>query len=99
MAHILALKKLLEEEKSDIYNLGNGQGFTVLEVINAAEKVTGKKIEAIVTDRRKGDPAILIADSEKIKKELGWKPEYTEIKSILETAWKWHSQNPQGYSN
>jgi UDP-glucose 4-epimerase len=96
-AHVLALKKLLEEERSDVFNLGNGKGFSVREVIDAAREVTGKEISVREEGRREGDPAILIADSEKAKSVLGWKPQYTDIRTIIETAWKWHLNKPQGY--
>lgn len=98
-AHILTLKKLLKEGKSDIYNLGNGKGFSVKEVIQSAEKVVGKDIPQKVCDRREGDPPVLVADSEKIKKDLGWNPKYTSIEKIIETAWKWHSSNPDGFND
>jgi len=96
-AHILALKKLFETGESDVFNLGNGQGFTVKEVIEAAEKVCGHPIPKEETQRREGDPAILIADSEKIKSQLNWEPKFTSIEQIIETAWKWHKDNPNGY--
>lgn len=86
-AHILGLDKLFRNE-SAIYNLGNGQGFTVMEMIEAARKVTGHPVSAIITDRRPGDIAISIASSEKAKQELGWEPKYQEVEKIIETAWK-----------
>lgn len=97
-AHVLALKKLFETGESNIFNLGNGQGFTVKEVIKAAEKVCGYPIPKEEVPRRKGDPAILIADSEKIKSELNWNPQFISIEQIIETAWKWHKDNPDGYN-
>ncbi|QIB27574.1 UDP-glucose 4-epimerase GalE [Caloranaerobacter azorensis] len=96
-AHILALEALESENKSNIYNLGNGEGFSVREVIDMVEKVTGKSINREVSGRRPGDPAVLIASSEKIIKELGWKPRFDSLEKIIETAWKWHSNNPKGY--
>ncbi|SKA93175.1 UDP-glucose 4-epimerase [Caloramator quimbayensis] len=96
-AHYLALKALYEGKDSNVYNLGNGNGFSVKEIINSAEKVTGITIKKEVTGRRAGDPAVLIASSEKIAKELGWKPEYTNIEDIIATAWKWHKNHPEGY--
>lgn len=87
-AHILALESL-KEGRSDIYNLGNGNGFSVKEVIEMAEKVTGKSIKKTEDDRRAGDPAVLIASSEKIKRELGWRPVYTDLEAIIQTAWNW----------
>ncbi len=97
-AHILAVKYLLDGGNSDIFNLGNGVGFSVKEVIETARKVTGKEIKAIEEARRAGDPAVLIASSDKAKKILGWKPEYDDLSTIIETAWKWHSTHPNGYA-
>lgn len=96
-AHMLAMKYLVDGGESDIFNLGNGKGFSVLEVVRAAEKVTGKSVPFINDKRRPGDPSILIAGSEKISKKLGWKPGYIELETIIETAWKWHSNHPRGY--
>ncbi len=96
-AHILAMKYLAEGGESDIFNLGNGKGFSVLEVIKAAEKITGMSASVVKEQRRPGDPAVLIASSDKIIKKLGWKACYTELESIIETAWKWHSSHPGGY--
>lgn len=95
-AHILALKDLEKGGGSDVYNLGSQQGFSVLEIIRAAEKATGRKIAYEVAPRRAGDPARLVASSEKIKKALGWKPKFG-IDGIMESAWKFHSQHPEGY--
>jgi UDP-glucose 4-epimerase len=75
---------------SSAYNLGNGQGFSVLEVIERARKITAKDIAVENSDRRPGDPAVLIASNEKAVKELGWKPEYAELDDIIGTAWRWH---------
>lgn len=86
-AHLLALKKLLSSKASLCYNLGNRQGFSILEVIKAAEEVTGRKLQVTVGPRRPGDPAVLIADAKKAETELGWKPEYPEIKKMIEHAW------------
>ena len=82
---------------SNIFNLGNGVGFTVKEVIETARKVTGKPIKAVEEGRRAGDPAVLIASSEKAKNILGWKPEHADLEEIIASAWKWHSSHPQGY--
>ncbi len=89
-AHILALEYLLAGGKSKVFNLGNSKGYTVREVIETVSDVTGKDICVEVGPRRLGDPAILVASSEKIKKELGWMPKWTSLKDIVETAWKWH---------
>ncbi len=96
-AHILALKHLLKGGESKIFNLGSEKGYSVKEIIDAASKVTGYNIKAIVADRRAGDPAKLIASSEKIKKEWGWKPKYNTIESIIESAWNFHKNHPKGY--
>lgn len=96
-AHILALKAL--DRGSRTYNLGNGQGFTVKEVIETARKVAGHPIPAVAGPRRRGDPAVLIASSEKIKRELGWQPQFPDLRTIIETAWKWHSTHPNGYES
>ena len=96
-AHILAVKYLMEGNESNIFNLGNGVGFTVKEVIETARKVTGKPIKAVEEGRRAGDPAVLIASSEKAKNILGWKPEHANLEEIIASAWKWHSSHPQGY--
>ena len=94
-AHILALRAL--DEGSRTYNLGNGQGFTVQEVIDTARAVTGHPIPAQVVARRPGDPAILIAGSEKIRAELGWEPKYPDLRSVVQSAWDWHVAHPHGY--
>lgn len=96
-AHILAVKYLMEGNESNIFNLGNGIGFTVNEVIEAAKEVVGKEIKVVMADRRAGDPAKLIASSDKAKAVLGWKPEHAALKHIIETAWNWHSNHPNGY--
>lgn len=98
-AHILAVKYLENGGESDIFNLGNGVGFTVKEVIETARKVTGHSIPTKVSPRRAGDPAVLIASSEKAKKVLGWKPLHADIKEIIETAWCWHKNHPHGYKS
>lgn len=90
-AHLLACEALGDRDRL-IYNLGNGVGFTVREVIESARRVTGRPIHVLEEPRRPGDPAVLIASSEKIGKELGWKPEHTQLDSIVESAWKWHRQ-------
>jgi UDP-glucose 4-epimerase len=96
-AHILAIEKLRRDNTSGTYNLGNGNGFTVKEVIEAARKVTGHPIPAQIAPRRTGDPAKLVASSEKAMKELGWKPRYTTLEQMIESAWKWFQKNPEGY--
>lgn len=96
-AHVLAVKYLVAGNKSNIFNLGNGVGFTVREVIKMAEKVTGQEIKVIETERRAGDPAVLVASSDKAKQILGWKPKHNSLKEIIQTAWTWHKNHPNGY--
>lgn len=96
-AHILALDAL-ERSGRLIYNLGNGQGFSVKEVIEGARRVTGCPIPVTESARRAGDPAVLIASSEKIRQELGWKPKFPELEKIIESAWVWHRNSPNGYA-
>ncbi|WP_446663296.1 UDP-glucose 4-epimerase GalE [Geobacillus sp. CCR] len=96
-AHVLALGKLRNGASSDVYNLGNGNGFSVKEVIEAARQVTGHPIPARVVARRPGDPARLVASSEKAKRELGWEPKYPSITDIVASAWEWHQARPNGY--
>lgn len=96
-AHVLALDHLLRGGESDVFNLGNGVGFTVKEVIDAARAVTGHPIPAQVSPRRAGDPAQLVASSERAKAVLGWAPRYDELETILSTAWSWHRSHPNGY--
>lgn len=98
-AHILALDYLLNGGQNDVFNLGNGVGFTVNEVIDVARKVTGHPIPAQVSPRRAGDPAQLIASSEKAKAILGWKPEYDDLETIVSSAWQWHRAHPHGFQN
>lgn len=83
--------------QSTVYNLGNGNGFSVRQVIKAAAEVVGRPIKVMEAERRPGDPAVLVASSEKIKKELGWQPRYADLKTIISTAWHWHSKHPDGY--
>ena len=96
-AHILALRALAQGSRA--YNLGNGRGFSVKEVIEAARAVTGHPIPAEIGPRRAGDPAVLIADSEQIREELGWQPQYAELEAIVGSAWEWHCKHPQGYGD
>ncbi|MFN2499736.1 MAG: UDP-glucose 4-epimerase GalE [Pyrinomonadaceae bacterium] len=97
-AHILALGAL--DKGSRVYNLGcGGDGYSVSEVLKAAREVTGKDINATVGPRRAGDPSVLIASSEKIKRELGWKPQFQDLRVIIESAWKWMQAHPAGYDD
>ncbi len=97
VSHVMALKHLMEGGASSYYNLGSSKGYSVSEVIDVARKITGKPIKAVESPRRAGDPPKLVASSEKIKKELGFKLGYSDLETIISDAWKWHSQHPQGY--
>lgn len=99
MAHILALKYLRSGKPSNIFNLGNGVGFTVKQVVDAARKVTGANIPATVADRRAGDPAVLVASSEKARQVLGWNPQHDSMEKIIASAWKWHKSHPNGFED
>ncbi len=90
-AHLRGLQYLMNGGKSDSFNLGNGKGFSVREVIETAKRVTGKGIKAISSERRAGDPPVLIGSSDKAKQILNWKPNYTDLSTIIETAWNWHN--------
>jgi UDP-glucose 4-epimerase len=96
-AHLLALNYLQSNGKSDVFNLGSSQGFSVKEMIEAARNVTGKAIRAEVGPRRAGDPGVLVASSEKAKQVLGWNPSRTAVSKMIGDAWKWHSSHPEGY--
>ncbi len=96
-AHVLTLQALVETGRSRIYNLGNGRGYSNREVIAAAEKVTGRRIPVEEAPRRPGDPAVLVASSEKIANELGWQPRYAKLEEIVATAWQWHRTHPEGF--
>ena len=97
-AHILAVKYLRDGRESDIFNLGNGVGFTVNEVIDTARIVTQDDIPAVIAPRRAGDPAQLIASSAKARETLGWNPEHDSLEVIIASAWKWHKSHPDGYA-
>lgn len=92
-AHILAL----EPGKTGFFNLGNGEGFSVRQVIETCERITGRKIASLDQPRRAGDPPRLVASAEKAKTELGWKPQFPRLDQIIESAWAWHSRHPSGY--
>ncbi|MEJ2750754.1 MAG: UDP-glucose 4-epimerase GalE [Anaerolineae bacterium] len=96
-AHILAMKTLLAGGESRKYNLGNGRGFSVKQVIDTAREVTGHPIPAEIGPRRAGDPDILIASSETINHDLGWRPQYPDLRTIVQMAWNWHVAHPDGY--
>ncbi len=96
-AHVLSLKALFLGHKTDVFNVGSEFGYSVLDIISAAEKVSGKAIERKMRERRFGDIAVSISDSAKIRREFGWKPKFASIRSIMETAWKWHKSHPNGF--
>lgn len=96
-AHILAVEYLQKGGENNIFNLGNGVGFSVKEVVETARKVTGHPIPAVISPRRAGDPARLVASCEKAKQILGWKPSYTELDEIIDSAWNWHKNHPDGF--
>lgn len=98
-AHLLAVKYLREGNESTAFNLGSSTGFSNLEIVEAARRVTGKEIPLEMADRRPGDPDSLIAESSKARQVLGWKPQFDNIEKIIETAWAWHSSHPQGYDD
>jgi UDP-glucose 4-epimerase len=91
-AHLLALEYLRDQGESNVFNLGNGNGFSVREVIAAARELTGCDISCVESERRPGDPPILIGSSDKIQKTLGWDPVYNSLENIIETAWRWHKK-------
>lgn len=98
-AHILAVDYLRKGNESNAFNLGSSTGFSNLEIVEAARKVTGKEIPAEIAPRRGGDPDSLIASSDKAREILGWKPQFDNIERIIETAWAWHSSHPNGYND
>jgi UDP-glucose 4-epimerase len=98
-AHILALRALQAGGPSRKYNLGNGRGFSIMEVLEVARQITGHPIPTEVGPRRPGDPAMLIASSETLKRELGWQPRHSELEQIVGDAWRWFQKHPQGYAS
>ena len=94
-AHILALKYLLQDGQTDVFNLGNGSGFSVKEVIEAARQITNREIKAEISDRRPGDPPALVGSGEKARKILGWQPAYSDLNDIIAHAWQWHQKRHQ----
>ncbi|MGI6295940.1 MAG: UDP-glucose 4-epimerase GalE [Armatimonadota bacterium] len=98
-AHLLGLDALRAGKATTAYNLGNGNGYSVMEVVKMVEKVSGRQVKAIPSDRRPGDPAVLVASSKKISAELGWKPAFPDLESIVSSAWNWHHAHPGGYGD
>ena len=96
-AHILAMEYLAKSGNSNVFNLGNGVGFTVKEVIDVARNVTNHEIPATVEERRAGDPSVLIASSNRARNILGWQPKFDDLETIISTAWNWHKEHPNGY--
>ncbi|NPV90424.1 MAG: UDP-glucose 4-epimerase GalE [Firmicutes bacterium] len=96
-AHIMAINALSNGCKSRVYNLGNGRGYSVLQVLSAANKVTRSRVQYQINKRRQGDPALLVADYTKIKRELGWEPACSDLDHIIGSAWRWLKENPKGY--
>jgi UDP-glucose 4-epimerase len=96
-AHVLALKSLEGGAASTIYNLGNGRPTSVRQVLDAVERVTGKRVPYTAGPRRPGDPGVLFASSDRIRRELGWRPQYEDIDTIVATAFRWREKHPTGY--
>jgi UDP-glucose 4-epimerase len=96
-AHQMALERLGAGGEGAVWNLGNGQGFSNLEVVRTCAAVTGRDVETVIGPRREGDPAILVASNERVLAELGWEPVCGELRTIVEDAWRWHSTHPLGY--
>ncbi len=98
-AHVLAVQKLRTGSDSAVYNLGSGNGYSVREVVETARRVTGREIPLVVEPRRAGDPAVLVASSERARRELGWRPERSNLETIIASAWSWHMRHPEGYGD
>jgi UDP-glucose 4-epimerase len=98
-AHVLALEHLASGGKTDVFNVGSGRGYSVWEVVNALKRETGIDFPVEVGPRRPGDPGALVADSTKLQQQLGWKPEYSDLETLVASAWAWHSSHPHGYAS
>ncbi|EJW17146.1 UDP-glucose 4-epimerase GalE [Paenibacillus alvei] len=98
-AHVMAVEYLRGGGRSDVFNLGSGNGFSVLEVIQTAERVTGRSIPTVTEERRAGDPAVLIASADKAKSVLGWSPKRDDLNVLIQSAWNWHQARPTGYDS
>lgn len=99
LAHHLALERLLEGKPGDVYNLGNAKGFSIVQIIETAEKITGKTIPRIFSERRPGDAPVLVGSSEKAVRELGYRPQHADLETIIRSAWNWHRSHPDGYAD
>lgn len=97
-AHRLALERLGKDGEGGVFNLGNGRGYSNLEVVHACAEVTGRDVEIVIGPRRPGDPPILVASHERARSVLGWEPRRGELRTMIEDAWRWHSTNPNGYA-
>jgi len=98
-AHLLALERLLEGKPGGTYNLGNGVGYSVRDVVGSVRNVTGKSIPVKISKKRPGDATVLVASSHKVRRELEWHPHYTDLSAIIETAWRWYKKHPNGYAS
>ncbi len=96
-AHLLAMERLSTGGESGVFNLGNGSGFSVREVVETVKEVSGNEFEVLEAPRRPGDPPFLVASSDRIREELGWRPEFPDLRSIVASAWEWHRRHPEGY--
>jgi UDP-glucose 4-epimerase len=97
-AHILALSHL-DRGAGTAFNVGNSRGYSILEVLEAARRITGRAIPHVLAPRRPGDPAVLVASSDKLKRELGWEPKQSALENIIASAWAWKLKHPEGYQN
>jgi UDP-glucose-4-epimerase GalE len=98
-AHLLALERLLNGQPGGVYNLGNGRGYSVMQIVDIARYITDKPIAKRVAKRREGDPPVLVSASEKAEKELGWRTKFPDLETIIKTAWNWHQAHPRGYGS
>lgn len=97
-AHILALYALYEEHTAQhVFNVGTGQGHSVKDIIDISEQITERKIPRKIDPRRAGDPAVLVADSQRLQEQLGWKPKFSDLQTIIRSAWEWHQVHPNGF--
>ncbi len=99
LAHVAALEAMIDTGSSQIFNLGNGVGFSVKQIIECARKITGHAIPYVISSRRPGDPSILIASNEKIKRTIGWQPRFSDVNQVIGDAWNWHQKYPSGYQD